>query len=208
MLQMSATPPLIIADQDWELVQAARRHDLGAFERLVRRYEARVYRLAIHITGNGPDAEDIVQETFLKAYTRLEQFQGQSQFYTWLARIAVNEALMRLRKRRGHKEVPLDEEVDSGEAVAPRSIKDWRPNPEQQYAESELNAILRRSIASLSLKYRAVFQLRDIDELSTEETAELLGISTPAVKSRLLRARLQLREKLSRYFAIRRQRHP
>ncbi len=201
---MSASPPLPISDQEQDLVQAARGHDMAAFERLVRRYEARVYRLAVHITGNEPDAEDVLQETFLKAYTHLDQFQGQSRFYTWLARIAINEALMRLRKRRGQPEVSLDEEIEAGEATLPRHVQDWRPNPEQLYAESELNRILRGSIASLPLHYRTVFQLRDIDELSTEETAELMGISMPAVKSRLLRARLQLRNKLARYFASRR----
>ncbi len=201
---MSASPPLQVPDQDRALVQAARDHDLAAFERLVRRYEARVYRLAMHITGNETDAEDVLQETFLKAYTHLDQFQGQSRFYTWLARIAINEALMRLRKRRVRPEVSLDEEIESGETALPRHIRDWRPNPEQQYAEAELNRILRNSIASLPLHYRTVFQLRDIDELSTEETAEVMNISVAAVKSRLLRARLQLRNKLSHYFASRR----
>lgn len=204
---MSASPPLWVADQDLDLVQAAREHDLAAFESLVRRYEARIYRLALHITGNEQDAEDVLQESFLKAYTRLDQFQGHSRFYTWLVRIAVNESLMRLRKRKGKSFVSLDEEIESGDAMLPRIVQDWRPNPEQQYAEAELSRILRRSIASLPLNYRTVFQLRDIDELSTEETAELLGLSVAAVKSRLLRARLQLRNKLSRYFMSRRSNH-
>lgn len=183
-----------------DLVAAAQAGDLGAFEALVRRYAPRVLRLAIRIVGNEADAEDVLQEAFLKAYAKLDQFQGHSRFYTWVVRIAVNEALMRLRRRRGDREVSLDQEIDTGEDLLPREVVDWHPDPEQQFARQEMHDLLSRTIASLALPYRLVFQLRDVENLSTEETAEALGLSIPAVKSRLLRARLQLREKLNRYF--------
>lgn len=107
---------------------------------------------------------------------------------------------MRLRRRRGGKELSLDENLDTGEELLPREIEDWRPNPEQQFAQQELHDLLGSSIAALALPYRVVFQLRDVEGFSTEETADVLRLSIPAVKSRLLRARLQLRDMLSRHF--------
>jgi RNA polymerase sigma-70 factor (ECF subfamily) len=141
-----------------------------------------------------------LQEAFLKAYSNLDNFQGNSKFYTWLVRITVNEALMKLRKRKTDRSVSLDEQLDTGEDTVIREIAVWDGTPEQRYSQEEIREILDREIASLEPIYRSVFQLRDVDELSTEETAEALGISIPAVKSRLLRARLQLREKLTRFF--------
>jgi len=185
---------------EMELVQAAKRGDVAAFEDLVRRYDRNVFRIAQHITQNREDAEDVVQDAFLKAYENLEQFQGQSKFYTWLVRIAVNEALMKLRKRRPERTVSLDEEVKTEDDSLPREVADWSPNPEQQYTQAELRDILTRTIQGLPPGFRTVFVLRDVEGLSTEETAEALDLSIPAVKSRLLRARLQLRERLSRYF--------
>ncbi len=182
------------------LVNAARKGDIGAFEELVRRYDRNVFRIAQHITQNREDAEDVVQDAFLKAYQNLGQFQGQSKFYTWLVRIAVNEALMRLRRRRPERMVSLDEDVKTEEDSMPREIADWSPNPEQQYNQAELKDILSRTIQGLPTSFRTVFVLRDVEGLSTEETAEALGLSIPAVKSRLLRARLQLRERLTKYF--------
>jgi RNA polymerase sigma-70 factor (ECF subfamily) len=182
------------------LVNAARKGDIGAFEELVRRYDRNVFRIAQHITQNREDAEDVVQDAFLKAYQNLGQFQGQSKFYTWLVRIAVNEALMRLRRRRPERMVSLDEDVKTEEDSMPREIADWTPNPEQQYNQAELKDILSRTIQGLPTSFRTVFVLRDVEGLSTEETAEALGLSIPAVKSRLLRARLQLRERLNKYF--------
>lgn len=186
------------------LVGAARKGDIGAFEELVRRYDRNVFRIAQHITQNREDAEDVVQDAFLKAYQNLGQFQGQSKFYTWLVRIAVNEALMRLRRRRPERMVSLDEDVKTEEDSMPREIADWSPNPEQQYTQGELKDILSRTIQGLPASFRTVFVLRDVEGLSTEETAEALGLSIPAVKSRLLRARLQLRERLNKYFKKRR----
>src|SRR5271155_3469324 len=182
------------------LVQSAKGGDVSAFEELVRRYDRNVFRIAQHITQNREDAEDVVQDAFLKAYGNLKQFQGQSKFYTWLVRIAVNEALMKLRRRRPERTVSLDQEVRTEEDSMPREVADWSPNPEQQYSQAELRDILGKTIQGLPSGFRTVFILRDVEGLSTEETAEALELSIPAVKSRLLRARLQLRERLSRFF--------
>src|SRR5579884_1626144 len=182
------------------LVERARECDTAAYNQLVSRYERKIFRLAKHITQNDEDAEDVLQETFLKAYEHLPDFQGQAKFYTWLVRIAVNESLMKLRKRKSSRTVPLDEPVDTGEDTVVREIAVWDENPEQRYSREELGNILDEAVQSLKPAFRTVFVLRDIEELSTEETAEALGISVPAVKSRLLRARLQLREKLTRFF--------
>jgi RNA polymerase sigma-70 factor (ECF subfamily) len=186
--------------EELQLVQAAKGGDVSAFEDLVKRYDRNVFRIAQHITQNREDAEDVVQEAFLKAYQNLGQFQGQSKFYTWLVRIAVNEALMRLRRRRPERMVSLDEDVKTEDDSVPREVADWSPNPEQQYSQAELKDILTRTIQGLPPGFRTVFVLRDVEGLSTEEAAEALDLSIPAVKSRLLRARLQLRERLSRYF--------
>ena len=185
---------------DVALVEKVRAGDLSAYDTLVRKYERQVFRIAQHITQNREDAEDVTQDAFLKAYEKLDQFQGNSKFYTWLVRIAVNESLMRLRKRRTSRTVSMDEDVQTEEGSVPRDFADWAPNPEQNYNQSELAEILKKTIQGLPPGFRVVFTLRDVDGLSTEETAEALGLSVPAVKSRLLRARLQLRERLSRYF--------
>jgi RNA polymerase sigma-70 factor (ECF subfamily) len=182
------------------LVNAARSGDVGAFEQLVKKYDRNVFRIANHITQNREDAEDVVQDAFLKAFQNLGQFQGQSKFYTWLVRIAVNEALMRLRRRRPERMVSLDEDINTGEDTIPREVADWSPNPEQLYNQSELREILQKTIQGLPPSFRTVFVLRDVEGLSTEETADALNLSIPAVKSRLLRARLQLRERLTKYF--------
>jgi RNA polymerase sigma-70 factor, ECF subfamily len=183
-----------------KLVRAAKAGEISAFEQLVHRYDRNVFRIAQHITQNREDAEDVVQDAFLKAYENLANFQEQSKFYTWLVRIAVNEALMRLRRRRPERMVSLDEEVKTDEDSMPREVADWSPNPEQLYTQSELRDILGKTIQGLPSSFRTVFVLRDVEGLSTEETAEALDLSIPAVKSRLLRARLQLRERLNKYF--------
>jgi RNA polymerase sigma-70 factor (ECF subfamily) len=182
------------------LVAQSRTGDDRAFGELVRRYEGKIFRLAQHVTQNREDAEDVLQETFMKAYEHLDQFQGNSKFYTWIVRIAVNQALMKLRRRKTDKSVSLDETIDTGEDTIVREIAAWDEDPERRFSREELGGILDNAIQSLDTPYRSVFMLRDIDELSTEETADALGLSIPAVKSRLLRARLQLREKLTRYF--------
>src|ERR1043165_5808779 len=182
------------------LVAQSREGDMRAFGELVRRYEGKIFRLAQHITQNREDAEDVLQETFLKAYEHLDQFKGDSKFYTWIVRIAVNQALMKLRRRKTDKSVSLDEQIDTGEDTIVREIAAWDEDPEQRFSRAELGEILDTAVQSLEPPYRSVFVLRDIEEMSTEETAEALGLSVPAVKSRLLRARLQLREKLTRFF--------
>jgi RNA polymerase sigma-70 factor (ECF subfamily) len=181
-------------------VAQARVGDTVAFGELVRRYEGKIFRLAQHITQNREDAEDVLQETFLKAYEHLDQFQGNSKFYTWIVRIAVNQALMKLRRRKADRSVSLDETIDTGEDNIVREIAAWGEDPEERFSREELGELLDSAIKGLEPPYRSVFVLRDIEDLSTEETADALGLSIPAVKSRLLRARLQLREKLTRQF--------
>jgi RNA polymerase sigma-70 factor (ECF subfamily) len=188
------------AKEEIELVNRAREGDATAFSTLLNRYESKIFRLAMNITQNREDAEDVLQEAFLKAYEHLDQFQGNSRFYTWIVRIAVNQALMKLRKRKTDRSVSLDEQIDTGEDTVVREIASWDPDPEQQFSQDELHTILTEAVDQLAPIYRAVFVLRDVDGLSTEETAEALDLSIPAVKSRLLRARLQLREKLTRFF--------
>ena len=190
----------VASTDELQLVNRARAGDAAAFNSLVERYERKIYRLAKNITQNDEDAEDVLQDTFLKAYEHLPDFQGNSKFYTWLVRIGVNEALMKLRKRKTDRTVPLDEPVDTGEETVVREIAVWDEDPEKKYSQEELGQILNEAVQSLKPAFRTVFVLRDIEELSTEETAQSLNISIPAVKSRLLRARLQLREKLTRFF--------
>jgi RNA polymerase sigma-70 factor (ECF subfamily) len=192
-------PSTVARPDEHLLVAAAKAGDAAAFEELVNRYERKIFRLTINITGNREDAEDAMQDAFLKSYTHLQSFQGDSRFYTWLVRIAANEALMRLRKRRPNQ-FSLDEPVEGEDDLMPREIEDWDPSPEQRYAQTEMQEILNEAIAKLEPDFRTVFVLRDVEQLSTEETAQVLRISVPAVKSRLLRARLKLRQKLNRFF--------
>ncbi|MGQ9633832.1 MAG: sigma-70 family RNA polymerase sigma factor [Bryobacteraceae bacterium] len=197
MAQFSTQPAY---SDEGALIARARAGDTAAFTQLVERYERKIYRLARHITQNDEDAEDVLQDSFLKAFQHLKDFQEQSRFYTWLVRIAVNESLMRLRKRKPGRFMSLDEEIDTGEETVAREIAVWDDNPEQRYSQQELREILMQAVDSLSPIFRTVFILRDIDELSTEETARALNISVPAVKSRLLRARLELRDRLTKFF--------
>jgi RNA polymerase sigma-70 factor (ECF subfamily) len=198
--ELAKLPVAVEEHPDVALVARAKEGDTAAFEQLIKQYERQIFRTAQHITQNREDAEDITQDVFFKAFQKLHQFQGNSKFSTWLVRIAVNESLMRLRKRKTSKTVSMDQDVETEEGAIPRDFAEWRPNPEQNYNQAELAEILRKTIAGLPPGFRTVFTLRDIENLSTEETAEALGLSVPAVKSRLLRARLQLRERLSRYF--------
>ena len=123
---------------DVALVERVRAGDVSAYDTLVRKYERQIFRIAQHITQNREDAEDVMQDAFLKAYEKLDQFQGNSKFYTWLVRIAVNESLMRLRKRRTGKMVSIDEDVETEEGSVPRDLADWAPDPEQNYTQAEL----------------------------------------------------------------------
>jgi RNA polymerase sigma-70 factor (ECF subfamily) len=155
--------------------------------------------VARHITKNDEDAEDVLQETFLKAYSRLNQFEGNSKFYTWLVRIAVNEALMRMRRGKNRITVSLDQELETKDGSLKRELPSETEDPEERLGRTELREGLTEAIDGLSETYRPVFVLRDVEGLSTEETAEMLDLSISAVKSRLLRARLQLRQRLRRF---------
>ncbi len=188
-----------VIDNQAAWVAAARAGNVLCFEELVRRNQARIFRLALHITRNQEDAEDAMQEAFIKAYRHINQFRGDSLFSTWLTRIAVNEALQKLRKRQPHQ-LSLDESPDTIEDLMPREVEAWEPTPEQRYARTELREIISKAIGELAPAYRIVFLLRDVESLSTEETAQLLGLSVSAVKSRLLRGRLKMRASLDEYF--------
>jgi RNA polymerase sigma-70 factor (ECF subfamily) len=192
-------PSSVVREDEPLLVASARAGDATAFEELVARYEDKIFRLTSNITGNREDAEDAMQDAFLKAFAHLDGFHGESRFYTWLVRIAANEALMRLRRRRPNH-FSIDQPIEGDSDLMPRELEEWSPNPEQLYAKSEIDNIVATFVEQLEDDYRIVLVLRDVEELSTQETADALGISISAVKSRLLRARLKLREKLSRHF--------
>src|SRR5713101_5184491 len=189
-------------DDDTALVQASRGGDVAAFEQLVKRYDAKLLRIAQNVTQNPEDAEEAVQEAFFKAYQKLEQFHGHATFSTWLVRIALNESFTKLRKRRGILEQSIDSNVlsDSDSTRLPFDVADWAPNPEMLYRASEFREILITSLQRLSPALKVVFVLRDIEEHSLRETSEILNLTETAVKTRLSRARLQLREDLSKYF--------
>src|SRR5512141_97266 len=146
---MSDNPQASVAKDEFVLVAEAKAGSYAAFEELVSRYEKKIYRLGINLTGNPEDAEDVLQETFLKAFQHLPDFREDSRFYTWIVRIAVNEGLMKLRKRRSDKSVPMEDTVDEEGSVMPREVADWRPNPEQQLAQAELDTILNDAARSL-----------------------------------------------------------
>jgi len=192
-------PSNVVREDEHLLVAAAKAGDAAAFEELVNRYERKIFRLTMNITRNREDAEDAMQDAFMKAYSHLDRFHEDSRFYTWLVRIAANEALMRLRKRRPNQ-FSLDEPIESEDDFVPQQIEDWKPSPEQRFAQTEMRDILRSVIEELQPDFRIVFLLRDVEGLSTEETAAAVGISEAAVKSRLLRARLKLRQKLDTRF--------
>src|SRR5208282_6063944 len=153
-------PSTVVKDDEGSLVAAAKAGDIDAFETLVGRYERKIFRLAQNITQSKEDAEDVMQEAFLKSFQHLGEFQGNSRFYTWLVRIAVNQALMKLRKRRPN-EFSLDQEIETGDDLMPREVEDWGPSPEDRYEQTELGDILSTAIAELEPGFRIVFQLRD-----------------------------------------------
>lgn len=188
-------------DNDLALVQAAQRGDKRAFAQLVEKYEQRVYNLARKMMRDQQDAEDVLQETFISVYRNLGNFHSDSSFSTWLYRIATNASLMKLRSRKPPP-LSLDEPVESGDGAntLPHEIVDWGITPEQALLSGETRAQMDAAIANLPESLRAVFVLRDIEGLSVQETADVLDISIPNVKTRLHRARLLLRENLSIYF--------
>jgi RNA polymerase sigma-70 factor (ECF subfamily) len=184
-----------------ELVAQARSGDAESFEALVNLYERRIYQIAFRIVENAQDAEDVLQETFLKAFQNLASFRGESSFYTWTVQIALNASLQRVKRRRKPPTVSLDSDgAEEEEVFSPREIAIWEENPEQLYSKRETQAILEEAIAALPLIYRTVFLLKDVENLPMDEVAKTLGISVPAAKSRLIRARMELRESLGRHF--------
>jgi RNA polymerase sigma-70 factor (ECF subfamily) len=180
---------------------ALQQKDKGEFARVLDQNADRIYRLALKMVGNPQDAEDILQETFIKAFNNIEQFEGRSKISTWLYRIAINESLMLLRNRNGNT-VQFDKEIktDEGDDI-PRQIVDWCCLPEKELMSSEAHQYIRDAIKTLSNANRAAFLLRDVEGLSTKEAAETLEISESALKVRLMRARMQLREELTDFFA-------
>lgn len=171
------------------LLDQARVGSHEAFETLIKHYDKKILRLTFRITGNREDADDALQESFMKAYLNLGLFHGDSRFYTWLARIAVNEALTRLRKHVTHRQVSIEEEPLRRLAVSTET-------PEQRYARAERRRLLSQAVEELDSPLRAVIALRYVEELSNEEIARRLNLSVPAVKSRLMRARMRLRQQL------------
>jgi RNA polymerase sigma-70 factor (ECF subfamily) len=198
--RMTDSPQALLAKDELALVTDAKAGNYAAFEELVNRYEKKIYRLGLNITGSPEDAEEVLQETFLKAFQHLPEFREDSRFYTWIVRIAVNEGLMKLRKRRSDRSVPMEDSEDDEGNVVIREFADWRPNPEQQFERMELESILTNAARSLPPTFRTVFFLRDVEGLSTQETADLLNLTVSAVKARLFRARLQLRDELTKIF--------
>ena len=186
-----------MTDPEHETVALAQAGDEGAFAMLFNQNYHRIHRLAFHITHNQQDAEDVLQNAFLKAFTHLEQFRSESRFSTWLTRIAVNEALA-LRRRGGPTQVSMDGAAESsGEPSASREVEDVKDDAEERYSKVEMHAILSEIVQKLEPPLRHVFILRYVQEVSTEGTAKLLGLSVSAVKSRLLRARLKMRGRLT-----------
>jgi RNA polymerase sigma-70 factor (ECF subfamily) len=186
-------------DPDLHLVHAAREGNRSAFEELVKRYDRQLFRIAQTIVRQREDAEDVVQEALFKAFKKLQQFQGKSKFSTWLIRITVNQALMKVRKD-GEKWISIEQNSRLDVDGFPREIVDWAPDPEMLYRNAELRRILEESLQKLEPGLRAVFLLQDVEGLSIQEVAQALTLTQSAVKTRARRARLQLRDRLSRYF--------
>ena len=188
-----------VEDPDAGLVAQAQGGKLEAFEELVRRHSQLIYRALVAILGDPVEAQDAMQDALLSAFKHIAGFQSRSKFSTWLVSIARNSAFQRLR---GRKEVEsLDEgEYEDDRDSRPRQVKAWQDNPEQCYSKSEIRQLVERGVLGLPAKYRAVVMLRDIEQLSTDEVSRQLGLSVPAVKVRLMRGRLMLREWLSPHF--------
>ena len=195
---MNANSVQFAASDDLDLVHASKKGNAAAFEQLVKRYDRRLLRISQTVTRNREDSEDAVQEALLKAFQHLADFREDSQFSTWLIRITLNQSLMKLRKRT-HKEVSMDEDFHVDGDALPTDVPDRAPNPEQLCWASELRDILGKTVEELRPILRTVFVLRDVEGLSIEQTAQVLNLSQAAVKARLWRVRLHLRERLNRY---------
>jgi RNA polymerase sigma-70 factor (ECF subfamily) len=185
-----------------DLVGAAKRGDRQAFEVLVKRHAQRVFFVARRMTGTREDAEDVVQQSFQKAFTHLCKFEGRSAFSTWLTRIAINEALMLLRRGSGLREMFIDDLSGNEETTTAPEVPDSSPDPEVSYSLREREKILFSSLDELSHGTRRAIQLRELDGRSTDETARIMGISVDAVKARVFHGRRKLRQKLKRYVGL------
>jgi RNA polymerase sigma-70 factor (ECF subfamily) len=198
----TAIPPLRILteDDDATLVAAAESRRNQAFEVLVGRHRGMILRVVLRFTRNREDAEDIVQQSFQKAFVHLRQFEGNSSFSTWLTRIAINEALMWLRRKRASPEVPIEVSRANDETALPLDSPDLGPNPEDSCLQRERERILSAAMNELTPGMRKAIELRELGELSTEETARVMSLSVGAVKSRVFHGRRKLRERLNHYF--------
>ena len=195
----SSFPNSFVAQEDAALVAGAKAGDAHAFELLVQRHERKIFSVAQRMTRNWEDAEDVVQQCFQKAFIHLRKFEGESLFSTWLTRIAINEALMLLRKKRGSREVPIAESITEDETVLPLDFPDSGPNPEDSCLQREQERILSAAVNELTPGMREVIELRVLGELSTGETAQVMGLSVGAVKARVFHGRRKLRKRLKRY---------
>lgn len=193
------SPDRLVGHEDAELVAGAKTGDVHSFELLVERHEGKIFSLAQRMTRNREDAEDVVQQSFHKAFIHLGKFEGDSLFSTWLTRIAINEALMLLRKRRGTREVPMAESSTGDETALPLDIPDVGPSPEDSCLQREQERILSAAVNELAPGTRKAIELRELGELSTGETAQVMGLSVGAVKARVFHGRRKLRETLKPY---------
>jgi RNA polymerase sigma-70 factor (ECF subfamily) len=189
-----------LARDESSFVVAAKRGDPAAFEMLCKQSANTVFRVARRMMRSNEDAEDVVQESFQQAFIHLKNFKGDSRFSTWLSRIAINAALMKLRKRRHVWDVSLDESTETEESSSRLDVEDQGLNPEQLYARTERQRILSEAMNELAPGMRKAIELRELGERSTEETARIMGISAGAVKARVFHGRRKLREGLRRYF--------
>lgn len=185
------------ATREQDLIARVQRGQSELFYELVRPYERRLYAAALSILRNESDAEDVAQEAVLKALANIRQFRAEARFSTWLIQITVNEALMRKRRERTAKMEGIDDHRDDEGEYTPRDFADWREIPSEALERKEVRQKLAQALASLDRKYREVFVLRDMEQLNIQETADALGISIASVKTRLLRARLMLRDMLA-----------
>ena len=189
----------LVGREDAALVAATKTGDGSAFELLVRRHEGKIFSLAQRMTRNREDAEDVVQQSFQKAFIHLNKFEGESLFSTWLTRITINEALMLLRRKRGSREVPIAESRAEDQTALPLDFPDAGPNPEDRCLQREQERILSAAVNELKPGMRKAIELRELGELSTGETAQVMGLSVGAVKARVFHGRRKLRKTLQRY---------
>lgn len=196
MLERQLIEESVSEDPDLEVVSRVKGGETDAFEELVRRHGRRVFRTLIGILEDPTEAEDALQDCFLKAFQHLPEFEGRARFSTWLVRIAINTGVQRLRSRKD-----FDSFDEESEDFRPKRIQAWDENPEDSYSREELRSLVEKEVMKLPSKYRVALMLRDLEELSTEEAANALGLSVPGLKARVLRGRLMLRESMVTYFA-------